>query len=100
MSKRKNYNTAAILEWTVSLIFIFYIWSFIIDFLPAVHTRHKEDRFGAHVRRADDKEAAMHETGGNMMGGPVYTNGGQAANASYHSQAPTLNGGNGPSRNF
>ena len=45
------------LEWTISLIFIFYMWSFIIDFLPAVHTRHKADRFGAHVRKEDDEMA-------------------------------------------
>lgn len=38
---RKNiWNTAAILEWIVALIYTFYVWSFAIDFIPAVRTKH------------------------------------------------------------
>ncbi|KAI0397275.1 hypothetical protein F5Y17DRAFT_415951 [Xylariaceae sp. FL0594] len=37
---RKNYNVAAILEWIVSVIFSFYVFSFVIDLWPAVATRH------------------------------------------------------------
>ncbi|KAI0471998.1 hypothetical protein GGR56DRAFT_101695 [Xylariaceae sp. FL0804] len=34
------YDVAAVLEWTIAFIFSFYILSFVIDLLPAVHTRH------------------------------------------------------------
>ncbi|OLN84472.1 Protein sfk1 [Colletotrichum chlorophyti] len=42
---KKLYNAAAILEWTVSFIFSFYIFSFMIDLWPAVRTRDKAKRF-------------------------------------------------------
>ncbi|RYP24524.1 hypothetical protein DL765_000544 [Monosporascus sp. GIB2] len=34
----KLYDVAAILEWVVALIFSFYVFSFFVDLLPAVHT--------------------------------------------------------------
>lgn len=77
MGNQGHYNRAAVLEWTISLIYIFYIWSFIIDFLPAVKTRHKHNRFPAPLRKQDDEMAMNTEAQGNMMGGPVYTSGGQ-----------------------
>ncbi|EME39637.1 hypothetical protein DOTSEDRAFT_56957 [Dothistroma septosporum NZE10] len=77
MSDKGHYNRAAVLEWTISLIYILYIWSFIIDFLPATRTKHKSDRFPLPLRKQDDEMAMNTEVGGNMMGGPVYTSGGQ-----------------------
>lgn len=79
LNYQKRYNTAAIFEWVVSLVYIFYIWSFIIDFLPATRTRNQEDRFEIplHVRKQDDEMAMRTEAGGNQFGGPVYTNGGR-----------------------
>jgi hypothetical protein len=44
---RKLYNAAAVLEWAVSFIFTFYIFSFFIDLLPAAHTKHSHAKFGA-----------------------------------------------------
>lgn len=76
LSYQGHYNRAAVIEWTISLIYIFYIWSFIIDFLPATRTRHKEDRFPLPVRKQDDEMGMARQAEGNMMGGPVYTNGG------------------------
>ena len=40
LSRRKDWNRAAILEWVIALIFTFYVISFIIDLWPAVRTRH------------------------------------------------------------
>lgn len=37
---RHDYNRAAILEWILALIFTFYIFSFFLDLLPAVRTKH------------------------------------------------------------
>tara|TARA_R110002060_G_scaffold58811_7_gene68768 strand:- start:260 stop:583 length:324 start_codon:yes stop_codon:yes gene_type:complete len=41
------YNAAAVLEWTIAFIFTFWVFSFFIDLLPAVHTKHQSKRFGA-----------------------------------------------------
>ncbi|OWP05680.1 hypothetical protein B2J93_1729 [Marssonina coronariae] len=43
---RDRFNAAAVLEWAIAFIFTFYAFSFFIDLLPAVHTRHAEKRFG------------------------------------------------------
>lgn len=36
---KKHYSISAILEWIISFIFSFYVFSFVIDLLPAMHTR-------------------------------------------------------------
>jgi hypothetical protein len=81
-------NKAAILEWIVSLIYIFYVWSFIIDFLPMSRTRNKQDRFGPPIRAQDDEMAMNTQAAGNNLGGPVYSSGGgQYNDASSHNSA-------------
>ncbi|KAI1776083.1 Frag1/DRAM/Sfk1 family-domain-containing protein [Hypoxylon cercidicola] len=37
---RRNYDTAAILEWVIAFIFSFYVFSFFVDLYPAVATRN------------------------------------------------------------
>jgi hypothetical protein len=39
-----HYNAAAICEWVVALIYAFYVWSFALDFIPAVKTKHFESQ--------------------------------------------------------
>ncbi|KAF7857913.1 hypothetical protein EAF04_009270 [Stromatinia cepivora] len=39
-NRKSWWNTAAILEWIIALIYTFYVWSFTIDFIPAVRTKH------------------------------------------------------------
>jgi hypothetical protein len=34
-----HYNTAAILEWIVALVYTFYVLSFFMDFIPAIHSK-------------------------------------------------------------
>ena len=88
-SSDNRVNTAAVLEWVISLIYIFYVWSFIIDFLPATRTRNKQDRFGPPIRATDDEMAMNTQAHGNNLGGPVYTAGGQYNDAaSYGSAVP------------
>jgi hypothetical protein len=98
---RKRKNISAILEWTVSLIYIFYVWSFIIDFLPATRTKHHSNRFPP-VRREDDEMAMSTQAAGNMTGGPVYSNGGyrNGDSESYGSQQPIAQTSVPASRNF
>lgn len=57
------------------MIMLLDVYSFIIDFLPATRTRHHDNRFPP-VRRGDDEMAMDTQAGGNMLGGPVYSNGG------------------------
>ncbi|KAK7536662.1 putative FK506 suppressor Sfk1 [Phyllosticta citricarpa] len=44
MNQQNRYNMAAILEWVIALIFTFYVWSFFVDFIPAVRTKHHQSR--------------------------------------------------------
>jgi hypothetical protein len=37
-------NVAAVLEWCVSFIYCFYVFSFFIDFLPATRTKHHQSK--------------------------------------------------------
>lgn len=72
---QSHYNVSAILEWIISLIYIFYVWSFIIDFLPARKTKRPGDRFPV-IKKGHDPNPGMTEAGHNLTGGPVYSNGG------------------------
>jgi len=49
-----EWNSAAIIEWTIALIFTFYVLSFVIDFLPSARTDSGSPRAG-------DAEAAMNQ---------------------------------------
>jgi len=42
LGDKGHYNGAAVCEWVVALIYTFYVWSFALDFIPAVHTKHME----------------------------------------------------------
>nr|POE51566.1 protein sfk1 [Quercus suber] len=89
LSTQERYDNAAVVEWVISLIYIFYIFSFIPDFLPATHTKSKKDRFAPHIRNRDDEMAMESQAAGNNLGGPVYSAGGDphhSANGKY--QAP------------
>ncbi|TKA72792.1 hypothetical protein B0A55_07326 [Friedmanniomyces simplex] len=107
-------NISGYLEWIVALIYILYVWSFIIDFLPAVHTKPHDNRFPP-VRRDDDEMAMNTQAQGTLTGGPVYSSGGyehghQGETDSYGSQQPMADNGGlynppqqgvvAPSRNF
>lgn len=83
MSYQGHYNRAAILEWTVCLIYIFYVASFVMDFLPAIHSKHH--RFPA-VTEHQAAERGEPINGENMTGGPVY--GESYSNGSYASTQP------------
>lgn len=50
-------NAAAVLEWAVAFIFTFYVLSFFIDLLPAVHTKNYASRTTAMQMEANDAEA-------------------------------------------
>ena len=43
-SKMDIWNVAAILEWIVSFIYCIYVGSFVIDFLPALRTKHHHSK--------------------------------------------------------
>lgn len=43
-STTDHYNVAAVFEWIVSFVYCFYVFSFFIDFLPAVRTKHHQSK--------------------------------------------------------
>ncbi|KAK4943944.1 hypothetical protein LTR66_000288 [Elasticomyces elasticus] len=94
-----NTNIAAILEWVIALIYFLYVISFILDFLPAIHTKHH--RFAPmsvdQAQEMGEDPNAISATGGPVYssgGTNAYTNGGYANGygngdqASYGSTAP------------
>lgn len=88
LSYHNHYNTAAVIEWTVCLIFIFYMLSFTLDFLPALHSKH--DRFPTFADR--DREMQQSSMNGpSVSGGPVYSE--QDPSAGHHSGVPVVNEG-------
>ncbi|KAI5193681.1 putative FK506 suppressor Sfk1 [Aureobasidium subglaciale] len=83
-------DSAAILEWIISLVYIIYVGHYAMDFFPAVHS--KDHRFPT-------VEEMIETQGGNgpsYSGGPTFSE-----SASYASENPMRNGQTvEPSRNF
>ncbi|KAI1263816.1 hypothetical protein F5Y18DRAFT_116822 [Xylariaceae sp. FL1019] len=59
-SFRKDYTHAAIFEWIISLVFTFYVMSFIIDLWPAVATK-QGGRYDLRPMNTQDIETAVRE---------------------------------------
>lgn len=45
LTKYELYNPAAVLEWAIAAIFSFYVFSFVADLYPAVHTKNGSNYF-------------------------------------------------------
>jgi hypothetical protein len=58
---KDDFNTGAVLEWTIAFIFTFYILSFFIDLIPAVHTKNRTSQETELQMEANDPSAQMHE---------------------------------------
>ncbi|RKF77449.1 Protein SFK1 [Golovinomyces cichoracearum] len=56
----RDFDTAAIFEWIIALIFSLYVFSFFIDFIPSIKTRTQKG-----VRLANEMQ---HETDNELMG--------------------------------
>lgn len=72
-SARDMWNSAAVLEWVVALVFTFYVLSFVVDLLPSVRTKshlpqgHKdiiaaESGLGMHQRNRFSQSSTTYET--------------------------------------
>ncbi|GAM89840.1 hypothetical protein ANO11243_078790 [Dothideomycetidae sp. 11243] len=88
MKKGRN-NLAAVFEWIIAFLFSIFVASFAIDFLPAIRTRHRHNRFA--LENSADKSDMVEVP--NQLGGP----------SGYHveagAQAP-VSERPAPSRNF
>jgi len=60
---RDKYNAAGVLEWAISFIFTFYVFSFFIDLIPAVKTKKRSARKGF-----QDGETEMQSEANDGMG--------------------------------
>lgn len=101
---KEHYNGAAVCEWLVALFYAFYVWSFAIDFIPAVKTKNYQSR---ETELEVATEVALEERNGNHQNGNAAHNGVDGANG--YSNGRVANGvhhnGNKPevvkpSRNF
>lgn len=60
-SKKDDFDTAAVLEWTIAFIFTFYILSFFVDLIPAVRTKGHVSEETVLQMEANDPQARLHE---------------------------------------
>ncbi|CZT02578.1 related to FK506 suppressor Sfk1 [Rhynchosporium graminicola] len=70
---KDKFDIAAVLEWTIAFVFTFYVFSFYIDLLPAVKTRHESARFGTgqgetEMQMEQNDHFAQQEPGGGYYG--------------------------------
>ena len=102
LGDRGHYNSAAVVEWIIALIYTFYVWSFAIDFLPVVIYK---DGFGNKYESGETEVemATNMEQEARARGYP----GGAAQEQHAYSNGAATNGVNGnkpepiePSRNF
>ncbi|KAF2405523.1 hypothetical protein EJ06DRAFT_468438 [Trichodelitschia bisporula] len=83
-NKTKHYNTGAILEWVIALVYTFYVLSFFVDFIPAVRTKHHQS-----VETAES--AAVRHASGQSGTEPLAMN----TSMGHHSQPAAAYYGNG-----
>lgn len=82
-SKQGVWNVAAVLEWTISYIYCFYVASFFIDFLPATRSKHHQSKQtemqmleeGGPVRAPDGAADSQQYYRGNSQMAAPQTNG-------------------------
>jgi len=58
---KKIWNVAAVFEWIVAFVFTFYVLSFFIDLIPAVHGKHYASKQTAMEMEANDPASRQHE---------------------------------------
>lgn len=91
---KEHYTSAAICEWVIALVYSFYVWSFAIDFIPAVKTKNYESReteleAATETAMEDQQQHRHHPHNGATNGNGIpYPNG--------HYKAETVE----PARNF
>lgn len=57
-ARQGHYRISAILEWVIALIYAVFVWSFAIDFIPAVRTHHfKSSETTVEVESAMEEES-------------------------------------------
>ncbi|KAF3055403.1 Frag1/DRAM/Sfk1 family domain-containing protein [Trichoderma afarasin] len=61
-----NQNVAAVFEWIIAFIFTFYILSFVIDLLPAVHTKAPASRFSKALEHEMESAESQDGNSGHM----------------------------------
>ncbi len=80
LDDRGHYNSAAVCEWTISLIYTFYVWSFAIDFIPAIRTRHYASKETELEKATAMEKESRRGWNGNAQEQRAYTDGGRQAN--------------------
>jgi hypothetical protein len=84
--KYDRYNAAAVLEWTVSFIFFFYVLSFFIDFMPASRSKGHQSK-ATEMEVADTEAAHGTDTASRYYGLQGHPNGQRHDNAATNGYA-------------
>jgi len=82
LADRDHYNGAAVCEWVVALVYTFYVWSFAIDFLPAVRTKHYASK-ETELDMAMEEASRQQGYNGSAQEQAAYTNGGYVDGVEY-----------------
>jgi len=69
LNDKKMLNGAAVVEWVIALVYTFYVWSFAIDFIPAVRTK-KHWGWGNSSRETEVEMGTAMEEEARMRGYP------------------------------
>lgn len=101
LGNKHHRTTAAVIEWVIALIYAFYVWSFAIDFLPALRTKHHHSRESAIAMAEAGNGSGSSQTGlyqDHFVGNPgpnVYPSGFSNASGTRHYAAAPAQAPNG-----
>jgi hypothetical protein len=82
-SKQHKYNVAAVLEWTISFTYCFYVLSFFMDFLPVVIGKDKNQDIRTEMQMAEEG-AGMRTMGDGAADSGQYFRGNAAPVSGYN----------------
>lgn len=71
LGRLEHYDAAAVIEWVIALVFTFYVFSFAVDFLPALRGKDQQRGNGTEVGAAE-QEAGVGMTETSQPGGRYY----------------------------
>lgn len=63
LADKNHYTAAAVCEWTVSLIYTFYVWSFALDFYPAFSNSQVPNKDGNDMEMGTAEAVAQNSNG-------------------------------------
>jgi len=73
LQTQDKYNAAGVLEWVISLVYILFVASFVMDFIPAVKSKHNRFPTKEEMRQLHAQPVSGEPNGPSVSGGPTYS---------------------------